>query len=120
MENVAAGKYLTYLCSEVYKDTNVENIFTEHGSEPLLKQFVDRMAMAVVTEINILNPDCILIGGGVPQMKDFPKDYFMERILFRARKPYPAQDLQLFFVEDEEDKSVVGAALYARSCINVE
>lgn len=48
-------------------------------------------------------------------MKDFPKDDLMERILFRTRKPYPAENLRVIFTRDAEDKSVVGAAVYGRS-----
>lgn len=115
MENVAAGKYLRKLCAEVYTDTPVDQIFTKHGKEPLLCQFVDRMAQAVATEVNILDPDYVLIGGGVPEMKDFPKEDLMERILFRTRKPYPAENLRVIFTKDAEDKSVIGAAVYGRS-----
>lgn len=115
METVAAGRYLTYLCREVFTDTKVENIFAEHKEHELLKQFVDRMSIAVATEINILNPDYVLIGGGVPEIKEFPKEYLLERILVRTRKPYPAEDLQVIFTKDAEDKSVIGAAVYARS-----
>ena len=70
--------------------------------------------MAAATEINILNPDCMIIGGGVPRMKCFPAEYLRERILFYTRKPFPAESLRLIFAEDEEDKSVAGAAIYAR------
>lgn len=115
MENLAGGKYLSYLCREVYPDTKVEHIFIRHGDEPLLRQFVDRIAMTVATEINILDPDHMLIGGGVPFMKAFPREYLMERIRFHARKPYPAEDLRLIFAEDEEAKSVIGGAVYARN-----
>ena len=41
-----------------------------------------------------------------------------EKILFWTRKPYPANDLQIIFAEDEEDKCVVGAAVYARQNMN--
>ena len=61
-----------------------------------------------------LNPDCMIIGGGVPRMKCFPAEYLRERILFYTRKPFPAESLRLIFAEDEEDKSVAGAAIYAR------
>ena len=114
IENLAGGKYLAALCREVYTDTGIEDIFVKHGEEPLLRQFVDRMAMAVVTEINILNPDYMIIGGGVPNMKKFPTDFLRERIVARCRKPYPAEDLNLIFAEDAEDKCVIGAALFAR------
>lgn len=114
METVAGGRYLAYLAGQVYCDTPVERLFAEHGDEPLLRQFVDRMAMAAATEINILDPDCVLIGGGVPQMQNFPREYLRERIMEHTRKPYPARNLRLIFAGDQEDKSVIGAAMYAR------
>lgn len=113
IENLAGGKYLAWLCQEQYKDTYIGNIFTEHKKDVLLLQFIDRMAIAVATEINILNPDYILIGGGVPLMKDFPCEYLDAQIHCHVRKPYPEQELKIIYTEDEENKCVVGAALYA-------
>lgn len=115
MESLAGGRYLAHLCHTVYSGTAVEKLFLEHGDAPAILQFVDRMAMAVATEVNILNPDYILLGGGVPGMAGFPKAYLQERIFFHTRKPYPANDLNLIFTEDEEDKCVIGAAWYAIS-----
>ena len=114
MENLAGGKYLVRLCREIYTDTAIGELFARHGSEPPLVQFVDRMAMAAATELNILDPDWLLIGGGVPQMRDFPRGLLLERIYAHARKPRPANDLPIVFTEDEEEKCVIGAARYAR------
>ena len=111
---VAGGKYLAQLCETVYAGTPISEVFTRHGSEPLLHQFVDRMAMAVATEVNILDPDCVLIGGGVVAMADFPRQELVQRILHHSRKPYPAKDLNLIFTEDAEEKAVVGAAIYGQ------
>lgn len=115
MEPLAGGRYLAQLCREVYTDTHISDLFTKHGCEPLLQQFVDRMAITVATEINILDPDWVLIGGGVPAMENFPREYLVERIRFHARKPFPAETLEVIFTEDGEDKTVQGAALYAAS-----
>lgn len=112
METVAGGKYLARLCRTVYPDTHISELFVKHGDAPLLRQFVNRMAMTVATEINILDPDYVLIGGGVPAMAGFPRELLAERIYCHARKPYPANDLNLRFVQDNEEKSVIGAALY--------
>ena len=114
METVAGGRYLAYLCGNVFDGTHVSEIFTKHGKEPILRQFVDRMAMAVATEVNILNPNDILIGGGVPSMADFPKDYLLEQIMRYTRKPLPADNLRIVFTEDMETKSVIGAARYCK------
>ena len=114
METVAGGKYLTKLCREVYPDTYIGDLFTAHGQDPLLRDFVDRMAIAVTAEVNILNPDCVLVGGGVLDMKDFPRALLLEKIHEHTRKPFPDQTLQLIFTEDAPEKCVVGAAIYAR------
>jgi len=115
MENLAGGKYLARLCKEVFVDTPIADIFTKHCGEQLIWQYIGRMAITIATEINILNPDYMFIGGGVVNMTDFPKDLLFQRVREHARKPYPAQDLEkvLIFTEDEEDKCVIGAALLA-------
>ena len=59
--------------------------------------------------------DYMILGGGVFAMKGFPMDYLTERIEARVRKPLPLEELNLIYAEDEPDKSVVGAAIYARS-----
>lgn len=114
MENLAGGKYLEHLRSVAFKGTHISDIFYKYPNDTRLHQFVDRMAMTVATEINILNPHVILIGGGVPAMAGFPKEYLLERIRFHARKPYPANGLNIIFTEDEKEKCVIGAAIYAR------
>lgn len=113
MEPLAGGRYLAHLCQTVYADTHISEIFTKHGEEPLLRQFVDRMAIAVATEVNILDPDVVLIGGGVANMPDFPREYLNQRILERTRKPLPAENLAILYTGDEPEKCVIGAALYA-------
>ncbi len=115
MENLAGGKYLAHLQAARYHDTPVGELFTLRGEEEYLRQFVERMAQAVATEINILDPDHVLIGGGVVAMQDFPTDFLSERIHAHVRKPYPAKTLEILFTADECEKGVIGAAHYART-----
>ena len=115
LEPLAGGRYLAQLCRETYTDTHISEIFAKHGDAPEIKRFIDRMAIAVATEINILDPDVVLLGGGVANMPGFPRDYLNSRILERTRKPLPAENLTILYTEDEPEKSVVGAAIYARS-----
>lgn len=113
MENLAGGKYLARLRQERYPETPIDRLFVEHGVEPPLEQFVDRMAIAVASEVNILDPNYVLIGGGVPSMDRFPQGLLLERILFHTRQPNPAQNLNVIFTGDDEAKCVIGAARYA-------
>lgn len=116
MENVGGGKYLAYLCREVFTDTDISKIFIEKKEDPLLNQYVDRVAQAITAELNIFDPDYLLLGGGVLAMEGFPKAYLIERIHSRTRKPFPERDLEntMIFTADEKDKSVIGAAILAR------
>lgn len=114
-EAVAGGKALAKLQREKYPDTPIGDMFAFHSEDTELRDFVDMMAIVVATEVNILDPDYMILGGGVFAMKGFPMDYLTERIEERVRKPLPLEELKLIYAEDEPDKSVVGAAIYARN-----
>lgn len=117
METLAGGKALARMQEARYSETPIGELFAQHGGDEVLLQFVDRMAMAAATEINILNPHYILIGGGISSMKGFPRQRLLEQIYLHTRKPFPAEDLNILFTEDREDKAVVGAAIHARSML---
>lgn len=117
MESLAGGKYLAHLQETRYPNTPIGELFARHGEDAELLRFVDRMAITAATEINILNPHYILIGGGIPSMKDFPRQRLLEQIHRHTRKPFPAEDLNILFTEDREDKAVIGAAIHARALL---
>ena len=114
-ESVAGGKYLAGLCRTVFTDVPIGELFVRKGSHPLIKEYIDRLACVIATEINIFDPDYLLLGGGVPAMKGFPADELLDRIRVHARKPFPEQGLQIILTEDREEKGVIGAVLYAKA-----
>ena len=69
--------------------------------------------MVAATEINILNPDFLILGGGVLAMADFPKERLAERIHYWCRKPWPDQTLRLYFAEESQKSGVMGAIAHA-------
>lgn len=115
MENLAGGKYLAHLQKSHFPHTPIDAMFTHHGSSPEIKALLHHMAMTIATEANIFDPDCILIGGGVPSMPDFPWNTLVEETLSHTRKPFPAASLQLLRSEDFPEKGIIGAALYAKA-----
>lgn len=114
LEALAGGKALARIQKEQYPETPIGEMFARHGQEQALQEFLDGMAAAAATEINVLDPDQVLLGGGVLNMPGFPRAALKEIILAHTRKPLPEQELELLFTEDEPDKSVVGGAIYAR------
>lgn len=117
LEAVAGGKAIAKLKRDKYPETPIGDMFISHGGEDDLLEIVNGMAMAVATEINILDPDQVLVGGGVLNMKGFPLKMLDQMIQDHTRKPLPWEDLHVIYTEDEPDKSVIGGAVYARRAL---
>lgn len=120
IENIAGGKYLAKLCQTDFTETFIGDLFVKHKENIAIKNYIDNLAVSIATEINILNPDYILLGGGVLAMTEFPLHELEIAIRKHTRKPYPEQSLTLIYVEDDENKGVIGAALYAMKRIKEE
>lgn len=113
LETLASGKYLLELQQRLYPSESVAEMFLRHREDQVLQEYVDMLAVSVATEINILDPDEVIIGGGVPHMSGFPWELLRERILFRSRKPYPSQNLEILLSADYQESGVLGAGLAA-------
>ena len=114
-ECYASGWKLVELKEEYYPDVDMNDLFVKKSNDTVLKNFVDNIACVACAEINILNPDSIIFGGGVINMKGFPKDYLEERLYVHARKPYPAESLEIQYSEDKVDNGVKGAIIFAKT-----
>ena len=114
LEAVAGGKAIARIQRERYPDTPVGEMFLRHGNDQAMLEIVDGMAFAAATEINILDPDYLLLGGGVLNMEGFPRNILEERIRKHTRKPLPCGDLSIQYTDDAPDKSVIGASVFAR------
>ncbi|RAV05016.1 allose kinase [Paenibacillus sp. YN15] len=112
-EVYASGAALQRLKERFFPDTYIGDVFAEHGEDERLKQFVDGLTIPIATEINIFDPDYIVIGGGIPAMKGFPKAYFEQCMKRHVRKPYPAEALQIMYSKNRQEAGVIGAGLYA-------
>ncbi|MDD6200666.1 MAG: allose kinase, partial [Firmicutes bacterium] len=111
MEPVGGGRRLEELCGTVFPGTHVSQIYLRHGDAPEVRAQVDAMAATVATEVNILDPDYVIIGGGLTQMAGFPRDYFLERIRVRARKPSPMENLDIRFARPNQENGIIGAGI---------
>ena len=116
-ECYASGWHLVEILNEYYPNTTIDNLFTDHKEDFVLKEYVDAIACVIATEVNILNPDYIFIGGGVINMKDFPINLLEDRLYTHARKPYPARSLPIFYSADAIENGVNGAILFAQNKI---
>lgn len=112
-ECYAAGKYLVELIETKYPGEFVGDLFIRHPESSELREFVTDVARVVASEINILNPETVVLGGGVLNMRGFPTDRMLAEIKQFSRKPYPADNLAIYLSSDDVDNGVKGGIAYA-------
>lgn len=110
-----SGRYLETLTKTYFPETKIRNVFKEHGDDPRVIQYIKGLAIPISAEINILDPQYIIIAGGVSEMPEFPKELLKKEILFHSRKPYPEQNLQILFTEHNQQSGVYGSGSFALS-----
>ena len=115
VETRVSGRHLRRLTDKYFPETFIGNVFTEHCDDPRIVKFVDDTAATIATEVTILDPDCIILGGGVFDMKDFPTERLMEGVRLRARHPLPSEDLHFQPVEETQSAGVIGGAIAVMS-----
>jgi len=113
LENYASGRYLVSLVEQELKDIDVSEIFTIYGDHPKVVEFIENMATTIALEVTLLDPECILLGGGILQMEGFPKEFLESRIKARLRKPYPSDTLEVIYAKEGQENGVIGASIYA-------
>lgn len=109
-ETRCSGRYLAILCKKYFPETDISQIFATHGDNPIITEFVDFLAIPITAEINILDPDYVIMAGGVMDMKGFPMDRLIQKVRERARKPFPSENLEFVIQDHTQNCGVIGGA----------
>lgn len=113
VELMASGKFLEKLHDELYGQyDSFDDMFRERANDEPLDEFVRSLAVPIATEITILDPDVVLLGGGVIDIPHFPYERLLEQIVFRTRKPFPANNLEIVRVPNDPLQGIRGAGIY--------
>ena len=113
LETVVSGVALEQIQADHFPETSIKKIFACHMDSSIMKDFVEGMGQAVATEVNLFDPDCVVLGGGLLQMEGFPRETLQNAIHQYARKPYPEKNLDIRYSRPNQANGTVGAAIYA-------
>ncbi len=113
LETLISGGTLHELQRQFFPGTAIKNIFKEHKESPEIQEFISGLAQTVAIEVNIFDPDCVVVGGGLTHMEGFPKDEFVNIVRRYTRKPYPALNLEMRYSRASQKNGVIGAGIYA-------
>ena len=88
-------------------------IFQRYGEDPIIQTFIEAMAIPFATELNLFDPDQVILGGGVVEMAGFPMGRLLGYVREFVRKPYPGEDYALIRASTVPEIGVAGAGYYA-------
>ncbi|QQO10591.1 allose kinase [Breznakiella homolactica] len=111
IEIFSCGKSLERIMERHFPETPIREAFVKHGDSRILDDLVRYMAVPIVAEVNILDPEAVFIGGGLVQMEAFPRDKLIQYVLENTRKPYPAENLVTHFSRPGAGNGIIGAAI---------
>ncbi|MDR1143197.1 MAG: allose kinase [Spirochaetaceae bacterium] len=111
-ELYASGRYLEKIRDAHFPDTDIKDIFIRHGEDPLIETFFTCAAMTIAAEITILDPEMVVLGGGVIMQKGFPREKLERAIKHFTRKPYPSANLEFVYSEESRQNGVTGAGIF--------
>jgi allose kinase len=112
IEAYASGKRLAEIRDIHFKGMAFDHILENYSGHPVIKEFIDYMAVGIATEITILDPEEIILGGGVIIQKGFPRDKLETAIQKYTRKPYPAKGLRFIYSKESNKNGVIGAGIF--------
>lgn len=112
IEILASGRYLEELVATRFPDVEISKVFTQYADHPLIREYIEYLSIPIATEINIFDPDYIVLGGGILQMEAFPVAELEADIYRHSRKPYPADGLVILYSEAAQENGVIGAGIY--------
>lgn len=113
-ECYASGWRLQQIQKISYPGTAIQDMFTRHRDEPLLKNFVHACAHIYAVMATIFNPDTMIVGGGVPEMDNFPKKAFEQDVRSHVGRDVMNYGFDYVYSRESVGKGVIGAAIFAR------
>lgn len=111
IELKASGRVLQEISSKLRCD--IEDIFTLYENDPAVRSVIRHFAYAIAAEISILDPRCVVLGGGIVSIPNFPLAQLIDMIKKNIRNPYPRNSLNVIKASNDDVAGVVGAAINA-------
>ena len=112
IELKACGKVLARIADEHY-GCPVSEIFLKYGDREDVLDVVKMCALATAAEVTILDPVCVILGGGVTEISGFPMEFFRKTVAENLRIPNPRASLRIISATGDPEAGVVGAAIHA-------
>lgn len=119
-ETLISGHWLSQWAEKNMPGRSISQLFTLQGEHPDLQAFLQRLAALIATEMNILDPEYLILGGGVLSMADFPLASLQSHIQRYLRPPVTRNGLKIVFSHATDYTGCRGACLAAERLFGSE
>lgn len=118
-ECYSSGWRLQEIRSKYYPDTEIKDMFTLHAEEEPMQEFIRACANVYAIMATIFNPDTLIVGGGVMEMADFPREQFERAVNESTGRDVMEYGFDYLYSREFVGKGVIGAAVFARKQLNM-
>ena len=112
-ENYVSGRFLNKLISYKYPGVYIGDVFSVLKGTEDLNEYINTLGIVLASAVNLIDPELLILGGGVVSTKDFPRSEVEDSVRFHAMKPQPSQGLEILWPALSDFTGVIGAGLYA-------
>ncbi|NIF58272.1 allose kinase [Enterobacter sp. Ap-916] len=116
LETVCSGIALKRWYDASPKTYEIGELFTFAAQAPFVAALLDHAARAIATSINLFDPDAVILGGGVMDMVDFPREALVAQTKRYLRRPLPHDAVRFIDASSSAFNGAQGAATLARAC----
>ena len=112
-ENYVSGRWLQALRAKKFPEIHISEMFTTLKDTPEGDEYIETLACLLAGCVNLMDPELLVVGGGLPAMRDYPRAALEAAIREKCMKPEPAGSLRLVWSQDSDETGALGAAWLA-------
>lgn len=113
LETVCSGIALKRWYDAAPREYEMGELFAFAGHEPFVTALLSHAARAIATSVNLFDPDAVILGGGVMDMADFPREQLIAGIKRHLRRPLPHDAVRFISASSSAFNGAQGAAQLA-------
>lgn len=101
------------------KNLSQDNYFTffDENWKKEIDSFIEALSFSISTFVNIIDPEVVLIGGGVSQANGFPWAEILKKTMQKIRKPLPYERIKFRKAELTYQENLIGGYVYFKDVL---
>ena len=114
-ETEIAGVSFLRLVGRCYPGEDPATVFLQHCGDPVIEGYVRDCAHVPAILATVFNPSAMVLGGGVLEMDNFPRQMLEAEIITAAANAVSDNPPRFVYADRLPERGIIGAALFAKT-----